>query len=417
MNSKSYIKRISVPIVVSIILCCLNTVSVSANSGSEILGSRYKCYIENCLTHGLITPENVSEGVNIFVSDDSFTVSKQWVFERYQYTDYYRIRYFHDGVTSYYLKLPSENDYNYLTLTELYNSYPDDCLWKIEIIGSGIYSDFCTISSKVDETKYLSINNGKVAITFGPATGRMAATQEWYLHDLDRPISHVRNTYAGGSGDGNLKPITLASTYNDTPNYGTNSYFGTYIQNGSPSTLQSCRNIGASRIIEYDGFNEKGLVEIIAEASVCVISTHGSSNSVDCQNIHLDFDGSLNTTFLNNEIPNGYLSGTECVLLSACQTAQGGSESSFAFTLHQKGVQSVVGFGENIGFVIYENGNIDPNVGDQLFTKVFLQELGEGNTVAGAVADALFYVYTNCGQTYGLESYDIIGLETLIVRQ
>ncbi len=389
LKSKFLIKSISFAIMLSVIFSCS---AYATESTSSVLGTARFCYLQNYDASGLIAPSTISENSIVTPNDRGFVNSNLWRFEYiYGSDNYYAIRYTGADNYEYYLKYTPNDAVNSITIAEsdIY-SLTDDLIWKIDCIGSGLFFDNCTISSKVDENKYLVINNGQVSVENGPGFGRFSATRYWLLHDKDRPVTRLKNTYSGSSGRSDLKPIALASTYHKTETYGKQRYFGQYVNSGTtPYTLQSCRAIGASSIKEYDGFNEKGLAEIISESSLCVISTHGNSNGLTCQNYYSNYEGYIDTDFLEEEIPNSYFIGTKCVLLSACASASGTPNGSFADVLYEKGVQSVVAFTEDIPYETMLNGKINPDLADQKFIKFFLNSLANGDNINDAKDEAV----------------------------
>lgn len=181
-------------------------------------------------------------------------------------------------------------------------------------------------------------------------------------------------------------------------------------------------------IKEYDGFNAKGLIDIIKEASVCVISTHGSYRSLDFDAPMFgvyNLDWYLDTDYFLDNLYDGYFNGTKCVLLSACSTAypstdQYGNPNSIADIIKRKGVQTVVGFKNDIALAFF-NGVINPNYYDQLYNQIFLHELGAGSTVNEAAETAFSYVVCpdynpKTDPDYGFASFRIVGNGSLVVK-
>lgn len=277
-----------------------------------------------------------------------------------------------------------------------------------------------TISSKLDESKYLTITNGLVSLVDGLGSGRETATRYWNLNETN--LKNLKNEFSGNSNS-NIKPITFANIYDpvqlndDSFVFG---YFGEYINGTTTDVLQSCRNIGTSSILEYDGFNDRGLVDIISQSSLCVVSTHGLQNSLTCAfpnfnsfgNVTSVEDTSLFSDYINENLPDGYFNTTKCVLLSAC-LAGSGSPNSITDTLHEKGVETVVGFKKSIPLAYNETtGIVDPEVNDQLFTQLFLESLSIGNTVHKAVRDAVI----SFNSTITFDDIYIAGNQQLILK-
>ena len=222
-----------------------------------------------------------------------------------------------------------------------------------------------------------------------------------------------------------------------------NSYSGSYIYGTSTNVLESCRNIGATSIKEYDGFNERGLIDIIHDSTLCVVTTHGNSTEISCgyheitnnyQSTYINSASLTKNDISNMDLPDNYLSNTKCLLLTSCETGDGGT-SSFAYKLHQAGVQVVVAFKETIGFDANGDGEILADTTSGLFNQYFLKFLGEGESVKDAAESACDEIYAmsqdmwqnstygdgeeseeDSGNLFGLDSYCFYGDENLVVK-
>lgn len=189
-----------------------------------------------------------------------------------------------------------------------------------------------------------------------------------------------------------------------------------------------CNNIGCTEVKKYIGANGAGLIELIRDSSYCVISTHGSSNSIawclypnDSANVQR---GSL-TTYELNQLSDDYFDTTRCVLLDACSTGYGGAtnSSNFANTLQSKGIESVVGFeGSITAFFDPITKDAVDDKGCELWAKVFTKSLGQGYTVSSATMLALDEVKNADAELYeehlgfGLEKVYIAGNAHQIVK-
>lgn len=161
----------------------------------------------------------------------------------------------------------------------------------------------------------------------------------------------------------------------------------------------------------------------IQESSFCYIGTDGYAFGIQwC----LGNWGSSNyqTDYYTTEdlalLPSNYFETTRCVLLGVCSAGTGGSErpDNFVNVLQSKGVQTVVGFKERVGYTYDENGNISDEYGEPLWSKNFIRALGEGKTVTqakDAAMDAIKKVHIP-GNYWGLDSWYIAGNANQIVK-
>ena len=176
-----------------------------------------------------------------------------------------------------------------------------------------------------------------------------------------------------------------------------------------------CEDIGCSEFNKYVGANYLGVIQLMADSSYCVISTHGSSTGIDC-NYQGNFSY-LTTTNLNT-LTEDYFNTTRCVLLDACSTASGGAnnQNNFVNTLYSRGVQSVVGFQEETYFFFDENNNVVSDKGNKLWATVFTRCLSEAKTIDEAIQEATNAVYLEHNQFYGLDSHYVAGDRYQVVK-
>lgn len=307
------------------------------------------------------------------------------------------------------------------------NSNTADYLWKVKLIN---YDDMIiNISSTVNPDMYLTVNDGYVSFIYGEGTGRDSPARFWSFHE---PIyKNLEAEYTGVTNTNNGE-ISLANVFMDSDEFGFDRYSGAYIDGTTTNVIQSCRNIGTTKIKEYDGFNGRGIVDIIHDSTLCVITTHGSSSGIQC-NYH-DMKDMVYTptyiisTFTSDDLeamslPNNYFSNTKCVLLNSCGTAACGSES-FAAQLQQKGVQVVVGFTETVqGEVDLVTNEIIGDGKNALFNQYFLHYLSIDGSVREAVEAALIstsYAYYNefdeSNYLFGLDSFVFFGNDSIHVK-
>lgn len=418
MKKKAHKKHlVSIRILSVILTCCI--LSATVVSADELLDCGSSVYrIKSAEGWGSLQP--VSAQAGSYVIGGANYNSDEWKITRRQ-GEYYTIKYFisQDPDLDFYLHMTNSADYSYITLGTLSDpsSIPNNYLWKVDVQGISAGPDFeseiCTISNKADETKYLTMYNGYLAIITGDAGGtRASVTRQWLLQDLTSPYDELKIEHDGSSGGSNLRPISLACIYDECDEYGRNCYSGAYINGSATNVLQSCRNIGASKIYEYEGFNRRGIIGIIKKSSVCVITLHGASDKITLKAHPIgECVFSELTTQDLNELPDGYFSGTKCVLLTSCSTAAG-EPNSFADVLQSKGVEAVVGFEEEIQRIPDPQGRLSPDEADQLFNQIFLQRLGVGYTVEQAADEA----YKAVADNFGYESRRVVGNKNLVVN-
>lgn len=377
---------------------------------SEISLHQLDFYIESNNQSGFITPDSSLNGsVNVesyaYMSDQLWEVLFLSDVEYIRDNDYCAIR--SKEYLNQYICLKYDEVQQTLELKLEYNSnyylLSDEYFWKIEEVGSGAYYDIYLLTNKAYSGCYLTTVDGELTFTTSLGTGREQAIHHWIFHNIERPIINLTNTENGKPEDYNIRQISLLNTYNEVSEFDLRQYFGAYISGTENEVIESCQEIGTSKICEYDEFNRRGLMEIISQSSLCVISAHGTEvdnetkTELCCTHLGINDNGKyygidnyLNVDYIN-DLPNNYFSGTKCIVLLVCKSAKY-SPDSLADAFHRKGAQTVVAFTEKIWFRYDENsGIISPNIGYHLYAQKFLHELSLGKTVQNAADDAYEY--------------------------
>ncbi|MBQ6714046.1 MAG: RICIN domain-containing protein [Clostridia bacterium] len=186
-----------------------------------------------------------------------------------------------------------------------------------------------------------------------------------------------------------------------------------------------CENIGCTAINRFTGATNSAVVNRIKESSFCIVDTHGSATTIGCF-----LDGVEQTDLKTehiNALADGYFNGTRCVLLAACYCGQGGASTpgNMVNTLQRKGVETVIGFEDEIKFKRLSEDETSPNYfvmntekRYSLWVRTFMQALGNGSTVQNAVNAALTAVEDEhgTGNTFGLDLVYIAGNANQIVK-
>lgn len=187
-----------------------------------------------------------------------------------------------------------------------------------------------------------------------------------------------------------------------------------------------CQNIGCTAVNKFNGAQKNAIINRIKEASFCVVDSHGLKDTIFCY-----LNGVAQANDLKSSdiyaLSDGYFNGTRCVLVAACECGQGGAGSpeNIVNRLHQKGVETVVGFQTKIGFLpISEDpthedyGKMNNTCGYPLWGRTFIKELGNGSTVQNACNLALNAVKEKHGNEdlWGLDSVYIAGNANQIVK-
>ena len=373
-NKKQFfIKFISLAICFSLLFLQ----SVSSSPPQYILDDN-KYYIENCSAPGFIEPVSTNSGSYVSPNGYNRTESQVWEFSHTVIgtTAYFMIK--SSKGANLYLRFSNSGEGSTITVDNAINTEnpSDNYLWKLERVDMGAFYDIYTIVSKANETKYLALTGSNLSLSTGLGSGREEATRYWKFNDITDSVKKIKVSHKT-NGSSSIKSFTFANTYDSLA---MNRYFGAYIDSG---VINNCKQISNGNIYEYDRFNNRGLLEIIMDSSVCVINTHGSSNTLLCQNYEENSETYLQYNYINAQIPDNYFSNTKLVVLIACETAKG--DVNVAQLLYEKGVETVVAFEQSIYFLSDSiNNDILPNEGSLRYVSEFLKNLSKGKTVKNA---------------------------------
>ncbi len=230
--------------------------------------------------------------------------------------------------------------------------------------------------------------------------------------------SNYNNSFWSGIYD-NRRPINIIGMLDDDGN----KFYTAY---NTTNVTTWCQNIGCTAVNKFSGAQKNAIINRIKEASFCVVDSHGLKDTIFCY-----LNGVAQANDLKSSdiyaLSDGYFNGTRCVLVAACKCGQGGAGSpeNIVNRLHQKGVETVVGFQTTIGFdTISDNpthedyGKMDNTCGYPLWGRTFIEALGNGSTVQNACNLALNAVKEKHGNEdlWGLDSVYIAGNANQIVK-
>ena len=192
------------------------------------------------------------------------------------------------------------------------------------------------------------------------------------------------------------------------------------------SVVTHCENIGCSQLNRYncaDATNRNySYSRFIRESSFCAIATHGCRTGIqwsmrNIYNGHDNCDDTCSTCFgmydtsILNALSDNYFADTRCVVSIACETAQGGKSDTAKFVnvLHNKGVETVVGFEKKTWF-FYNTATLQTitTKGSFKWMIEFIRLLGEGNNVDDSV-DKAYEITFNvnlAASGYTIEQYN-----------
>lgn len=254
--------------------------------------------------------------------------------------------------------------------------------------------------------------------------------------------SNYNTSFYDGYYD-NRRPITLLGMKESKYHHDLSAWMW------SNDVVNYCQNIGCTAVNRYNYATENdynySYTRYIKESSYCAIFTHGLTNG---REIEWSMYGIYHSPSSNQEygfytiddlddLPNNYFSGTRCVVLMSCFAGLGGASNpnNFVNTLQSKGVQTVVGFANEITYYYnytdaddYTTHTVVSDLGAQLWAKEFTRLLGEGKTVAQATENATLITYNtqvenerlngidNVDDYCGLNSHYIAGNANQIVK-
>lgn len=271
-------------------------------------------------------------------------------------------------------------------------------------------------TSKIIGTLASSYRSDLANLGYGNGNHGFVHAMDWST--LPEELLTVEVYAVDGSGH---HPRIYVGTYeNRKPIYllGATDEDGTYYSDWMTSTVRDyCYDIGCSECIKWTGFNNNAAMSAIANSSVCVIDTHGGPDGISCYYQGEKTD--LTSSMITNDTTRDY-STTRFVLLLACSCGGQTDDNSVNFVnaLHNKGVQTVLGFSTEI-FSVVVDAEIEELIIDQgacLWAKYFLEFLGQGYTIIAAYEDALGLVFEDCGETYGLENKVFAGNQNQVVK-
>lgn len=176
-----------------------------------------------------------------------------------------------------------------------------------------------------------------------------------------------------------------------------------------------CNNIGCSslNIRNYADDKFASYERVMRESSYCAIVTHGNKTGIQWSTKAVAHTNAEKFGYYEISdlrlLSNSYFSTTRCVALVACSTAEGGENDpdNFVNVLHKKGVKTVLGFEDEIVFGFYSGTNeVCPDVAAQFWITEFTKQLGNGQTVANAAANATDASINKQLELYGYIRYD-----------
>lgn len=150
--------------------------------------------------------------------------------------------------------------------------------------------------------------------------------------------------------------------------------------------INYAENIGTPRVVKHTGATQQNLIDYIHDSRFAVIYTHGTQYTLEWRanaNTETEIEGSWDWMQVG-KIDVDYFSNTDCLLLLACSTAS--EEDGFnniAETIESKGIGAVVAFKNQIKST-YVNNKAQTTSHAGLWGKVFVRELGDGETVETA---------------------------------
>lgn len=179
---------------------------------------------------------------------------------------------------------------------------------------------------------------------------------------------------------------------------------------------QDFEKIGCSKLYKYKAINPEKVIRAIDNSSFCILSTHGDVDGIQCM------ENGVATWLSSQTIENlsaGYFNGTRCVLLDSCLTGSGGSSNpkNLVNTLYRKGIETVIGFKQEIYFEIVNGDKVSYQKGDGLWCTVFVTSLGNGKNIKNAISDAIGALHQdNPEDLYGMDSVYVAGNIYQIVK-
>lgn len=221
----------------------------------------------------------------------------------------------------------------------------------------------------VETGKYLALNSNLKDVQALPS--EITTYQRWTLEPAKKDIC-VGGMYMSATGD-----------------------FSNWADSKNSNVLAACNKIGYRTLTHIKKGNSIEVRDMIRRSSIFVIDTHGNTDE-NSSYIACNANGngeSDDLTFLTSnlerndctsvkDLPDNCFATTRLVFLAACSTA-GGKGLNLATALHQKGVQTVIGFNSAIF--------TGPT---EYFVKEFVESLGDGQTLGQAIADADKYALT-----------------------
>lgn len=245
--------------------------------------------------------------------------------------------------------------------------------WKLVMNSDSTYSF-------VDENgKYLTLASSGTTVTAQAYSG--TRNQKWTLETAKKYIS------VGGMSD---RPTNDESIW---------------VNNNVKS---ACSLIGCRDIIHFNKGSNEEVLDMIKDSSIFAILTHGNINMITCnengpgmtpKETYITSDVLGEGFIALTELPDNCFSTTRLAVLGACMTA-GDYDPNFATALHQKGVQTVIGFSESVlGTDLQE------------YLNALIVSLGNGNSLGVALANAEETAIDTGDYWYGImkESRVVVG--------
>ena len=167
--------------------------------------------------------------------------------------------------------------------------------------------------------------------------------------------------------------------------------------------------IGAPRVAEHTGATQQNLINYIHNSRFAVIYTHGTQYTLEWKanaNTEDEINGSLGW-MQAGEIEADYFSNTDCLLLLSCSTAsEEAGPNNIAKIIQAKGIGAVVAF-ENQIKSFYVNKKVQTTSHAGLWGKVFVRELGDGETVETARLTAFREMLEERCEYYGINTLEL----------
>ena len=237
--------------------------------------------------------------------------------------------------------------------------------------------------------------------------------------------SNYNNSFWSGIYD-NRRPINLIGMIDNLGRRFNTTY-------NTTNVTTWCQNIGCTAVNRFSGAQKNAIINRIKEASFCVVNSHGGPETIFCYLGGVKQENHLESSDIN-ALADGYFNGTRCVLVAACWCGQDGAAKpdNIVNRLHQKGVESVVGFETPVYFIWdkaagEDFGKMDNELGAPKWYRKFIQQLSMGDTINEAIQVAYTSILENLLEgvdengipypsDYGLGSVYVAGNANQVVK-